>query len=121
LPSMGYEWSYSMCLRPHGHYLHLAPQLKMELYLLHVDSKELDSSVIRLQIGQLRNLGLITVMGRKFSSPHHSDQFWNPPSPLCSGCQRVFSCGVKQPECEVDSLLPFDAKNNKWGHSCTLA
>lgn len=93
----------------------------MELYLLHVDSKELDSSVaivIRLQIGKLRNLGLITVMGRMFSSPQHSAQFWNPPSPLCSGCQRVFSCGVEQPEC---GLLPSDAKNNKWGCSCTLA
>ena len=85
---MGYEWSYSMRLRPHGHYLHLASQLKMELYLLHVDSKELDSSVgivIRLRIGQLRNLGLITVMGKKFSSPQHSDQFWYPPSPICGG------------------------------------
>ena len=104
-----------MCLRPHGHYLHLAPQLKMELYLLHVDNKELDSSVgivIRLQLGQLKNVGLITVMGRKFSSPQHSDQFWNPPSHLCGGCQRVFFCGVKQPECEVESLLPSDAKNN---------
>jgi hypothetical protein len=40
VPWVGYEWSHSMCLRPHGHYLHLAPQLKMELYLLHVDSKE---------------------------------------------------------------------------------
>jgi hypothetical protein len=39
MPCMGYEWSYSMRLRPHGHYLHLASQLKMELYLLHVDSK----------------------------------------------------------------------------------
>jgi len=55
---------------------------------------------------------LITVMGRKFSSPQHSDQFWNPPSHLCGGCQRVFFCGVKQPECEVESLLPSDAKNN---------
>jgi len=112
-----------VCLRPRGHYLHLAPQLKMELYLLHVDSKELDSSVIviRLQIGQLRNVGLISVMGRKFSSPQHSDQFWYPPSPFCGSCQRVFSCGVKQLECEVERLLPSDAKNNKWGFSCTLA
>jgi len=64
---------------------------------------------------------LITVMGKKFSSPQHSDQFWYPPSPICGGWQRVFSCGVKQPECEVESLLPFDAKNNKRGCSCTLA